>query len=126
MFARVCLLGAAGGFGTISRYALSSVIHRTFGNDFPWGTMVVNVAGCIVAGMFWACSEYHFSISQYTRSLILIGFFGAFTTFSSLMLESAQLARTDTLLLALKNIALQNVLGAIGLAGGIIMVRFLR
>lgn len=119
-------LGIAGSAGTVSRYALAGLVHRFADGAFPWGTLAVNAAGCFVAGIFWAVSEYHISISGEVRTIILIGFFGAFTTFSSFMLETAELARSAEILAALKNVLLHNVAGAICLAAGILIIRSLK
>jgi len=126
MIAKLFWLGIAGSLGTLARYTTSGLVHRIADGAFPWGTLTVNAVGCFVAGLFWAISEYHLSISGELRSIVLIGFFGAFTTFSSLMIETAELARANEMVAALKNVALQNVLGALCLALGIFLVRSLK
>ncbi len=126
MFSKLIALGIAGFAGTIARYALAGAVYRFTGAEFPWGTLLVNAIGCLLTGSFWALAEYHLEISGGMRTIVLIGFFGAFTTFSSLMLETAELARSSEILAAVKNLVLQNVIGALCLAGGILLVRSLK
>ncbi len=126
MFYKLFWIAVAGGFGTVARYSLAGAVHKIAGSSFPWGTFTVNAVGCFVAGLFWAISEYHLSISSELRTIILIGFFGAFTTFSSLMIETAELTRSAEILSALKNIVFQNVIGALCVAVSILLVRSLK
>ena len=119
-------LAFAGGFGTLSRSALAGAVHRFTDGAFPWGTLAVNAVGCFMAGLFWALSEYHIQVSGEVRTIILIGFFGAFTTFSSFMLETAELARSAELFAALRNVLLQNLMGVLFVAAGILLVRSLK
>ncbi|HPQ81920.1 MAG TPA: CrcB family protein [bacterium] len=126
MLTKIMWLGIAGGAGTLSRYALAGLVHRFADGVFPWGTLAVNATGCFVGGLFWAISEYHIQISGELRTIILIGFFGAFTTFSSFMLETAELARAAEPFAAMKNVILHNFVGAACLAAGILAVRSMK
>ncbi|MBN1283278.1 MAG: CrcB family protein [Proteobacteria bacterium] len=126
MFQKLLWLAVAGGAGTLCRYGLSGAVHRFLDSAFPWGTLVVNVAGCFAAGALWTLSEGFATLSGQTRVIIFIGFFGAFTTFSTFMLESAELVRAAEFAAALKNVALQNVIGIVCVAAGMMLVRSLR
>ena len=83
------------------------------GGEFPWGTLASNLAGCFFAGMFWSLAENRLSISGQTRTIVLMGFMGAFTTFSAFMLETGGLLRDAQWSWALGNMAMQNVCGLV-------------
>ena len=125
MLLKALLLGLAGAAGTLARYGLTGLVQRLVRNEFPWGTMAVNLIGCTLAGLVWAAAESRVHISSQTRTLILVGFMGAFTTFSSLMLETGALLRDSQWAWALGNVALNNVLGIGALLAGLAVGRHL-
>ena len=86
-------LGSA--LGGVARYALSGFIARRFGETFPWGTLIVNVSGCAVIGVFAAliAPAGPWPGSLTVRALVLIGLCGGYTTFSSFSLQTLILAR---------------------------------
>lgn len=106
-------LALAGAMGTLARYGLAGAAQRAFGGDFPWGTFTVNLLGCFVAGLFWSLAESRLNISGQMRVIILMGFMGAFTTFSAYVLETGELLRDAQWLWATGNIVLQNGCGII-------------
>jgi len=111
-------IAIGGAIGTLARYALSGVVQKSMGSDFPWGTVAVNIAGCFLFGLVWALAVERFNLGGDARMVVLVGFMGAFTTFSTLMFETVQLARDAEWLLAALNLVLQNTLGALALIGG--------
>lgn len=119
MFQKLFYLGLAGAAGTIARYWLSGIVQKSIAAEFPFGTAAVNVVGCLLFGLFWAFAENRLSISPHMRMVIFIGFFGAFTTFSSFMFESSQLLHESQWLWASGNIIIQNVLGLICVVAGL-------
>jgi len=84
-------LAAAGALGTISRYALAGLAQRAGGGSFPWGTLAVNGFGCLLFGVVWALTSDRFAVGAGIRTVLLVGFLGAFTTFSTAMAEFGQL-----------------------------------
>lgn len=108
---KILLLGAFGALGTLTRYGLTTLMHRFHGDSFPWGTLLVNVLGCFAAGLLWAMIEYKSCLSGETGILILVGFMGAFTTFSAFMLDTGKFVHSTNWLHALGNILLQNGIG---------------
>lgn len=118
----ICL-AAAGAAGTLARYALSGAVQRVLGAGFPWGTLAVNLLGCFLAGLFWSLSEYRLSVSGETRIIVLMGFMGAFTTFSAFMLETGHLVRDAEWIRVAANVALQNGIGATAVFAGIFLGR---
>ncbi len=125
MWLKALLLGLAGAAGTLARYGLTGLVQRLFRTEFPWGTLTVNLVGCCLAGLLWAAAERRVPISGQTRTVILVGFMGAFTTFSSLMLETGNLLRDSQWAWAAGNVALNNVLGIAALLAGLAAGRHL-
>jgi fluoride exporter len=97
--------------GGVARYALSGIIHRLGGATFPYGTLVVNVSGCFLIGFLAALSEEKFSLGPNARLLLMVGFCGAFTTFSAFMLETANLIKGGESLHALTNVVVSVAIG---------------
>jgi len=119
----VFLIGLAGMCGAISRYWLAGLAHKLIGPSFPWGTLAVNILGCFLFGFIFILAEERIMIRQQTRIILLVGFMGSFTTFSSLIFESNQLLRDAQWLLAGLNYLSQTALGVIALWLGIILAR---
>jgi fluoride exporter len=125
MIHKLLLLAVAGSLGTLARYGLAGLVHRFDGASFPWGTLAVNVTGCFLVGLLAALFENRWPVSAQTRIILLVGFMGAFTTFSAYILETGELVRTAEWLRAGANIALQNGLGFAALLAGATIGRIL-
>ncbi len=123
MVAKLLWMGLAGACGTLLRFGLAGLVHRFTGPAFPWGTLIVNVVGCFVAGMLWVLFETRWPVSAQARTLVLIGFMGAFTTFSAYILETGALLRDAEWLRAVANVALENGLGFVALIVGAMLGR---
>src|SRR6476620_11145888 len=108
---KTILIAVAGLIGTLLRYWLSGLVARQYGETFPWGTMAVNLVGCFLAGAVFYVTEERFLISPTIRTIILIGFLGGFTTFSSYGLQTFTLLRDGEFGLATLNMAASNVFG---------------
>jgi fluoride exporter len=111
MVHKLLCLALAGALGTLARYGFSGLVQRSFGASFPWGTLAVNVLGCFLAGAVWALAENRVSISGEARTIVLVGFMGAFTTFSAFILETGEIVREAQWAWAAGNVLLQNGLG---------------
>lgn len=118
---KVLLIMLAGGVGSGLRYGLGGLVHRYFSAAFPWGTMAVNLLGCFCFGVIWALAEGRWTISPDVRAVVLIGFLGGFTTFSSFAFETTQFLRDGQWLYAGLNVAVQNVLGILLLYAGLVV-----
>lgn len=108
---KVLFIGLAGFVGTVGRYGLSGIIARRYGETFPTGTLVVNIVGCFVAGLLFYFFQERNLVSPTTRTVVMIGFLGGFTTFSSFGLQTFTLLRDGEFWFATLNIVGSNVLG---------------
>lgn len=97
--------------GGAARYLLSGVIHRIAGAGFPYGTLIVNLTGCFLVGFLTSIAEEKWVLSEDMKLLLVIGFCGAFTTFSALIVETTHLVKTGEELKALFNVLASVVLG---------------
>lgn len=108
---KVLMLALAGAGGTLARYWLSVAVHSVTGRGLPWGTALANLLGCLLFGLVWVLADERQLISPELRGVLLVGFLGAFTTFSSLIFETSELARGGQWAFAALNLAGQNILG---------------
>ncbi len=123
MLRKLLLIALAGALGTLARYGLAGLTQRLTSAYLPWGTFAVNVLGCFVAGLLWALFENRWVATGETRTIILVGFLGAFTTFSALILETGEMARASEWGYAALNIALHVGLGFVALYLGVSLGR---
>jgi CrcB protein len=119
MFPKLLWLAFAGALGTLARWGLSGLVQRAAGESFPWGTWVVNALGCLAFGFVWSLAEDRMVIRVETRYLVLTGFMGAFTTFSTFAFEAQQLLRDGQHALFAAYVLGQNVAGLLLIVLGI-------
>jgi CrcB protein len=119
------LLALAGAGGTLCRYGLSGIVQAWAGARFPWGTLVVNLLGCFLFALVWGLAEERLVISGQTRFILLTGFMGAFTTFSTFAFETGEFLRDSQWVLAACNVAASNVLGVAGIFLGFAIHRWI-
>ena len=120
---KMAFIALAGALGTLTRYSFAEIVHRLGGASFPWGTVFVNLTGCFLAGLLWALFEHRWPVTGETRTIVLFGFMGAFTTFSALILETGELLRAAEWVHAAGNIVMQNGLGFAALFAGMALGR---
>lgn len=108
---RILLIGVAGLIGTLGRYWLSDIVARRYGETFPLGTLIVNLIGCFLAGLLFYLLQERFPVNQTLRAVLMVGFLGGFTTFSSYGLQTFMLLRDGELALALLNLIASNTVG---------------
>lgn len=95
---------AGGVTGTVARYALAGFVYQVFGTAFPYGTLAVNLTGCFLIGFLACLAEEKFLLGPNARLLLMIGFCGAFTTFSTLILETTALLKDGEVWRAFLNV----------------------
>ncbi len=114
----LCLI-FGGAAGTISRYFLAGWIFHLLGNEFPYGILMVNILGCFLIGFLTIVLEVKMMLGPSVRLLLMVGFCGAFTTFSTLILEMSNLMREGHNLRAFTYALASFVLGFLFFRGGI-------
>ncbi|HEY7344656.1 MAG TPA: fluoride efflux transporter CrcB [Gaiella sp.] len=96
-------IAVAGAFGALARYGIDGVVSRQWPGAFPVGTFVVNISGAFALGLVFVLLTERFTVDPWLRSALTIGFLGAYTTFSTLSLESYRLLEDGAVALALAN-----------------------
>jgi len=125
MIKNVLLVGLGGGIGSIARYLCQKWFNENYPHPFPWGTFLVNLSGCFLIGVFYAAAEKSAALSPQTRLLLITGFCGGFTTFSTFAFENMNLLRTgDILYFSVYTIA-SVALGIAGVFAGIAIMKLL-
>lgn len=126
---RLAAVAAGGALGALARFSLSRWAQARTGGLLPWGTLIVNLTGCFGIGLLFGLFE-SIMVSPTIRAFLLIGFLGAFTTFSTYSIETLNLLRDGEVRFALFNVLLNNGLGlALTVAGwwtARVLVRVLR
>lgn len=120
---KTIFIALAGLAGTLLRYWVSGFVSRQYGETFPWGTMAVNLIGCLVAGAVFFLTEERFLVSPTVRTVILIGLLGGFTTFSAYGLQTFTLLRDGEFALAILNVVTSNILGLFLVWVGYVLAR---
>jgi CrcB protein len=116
-------IGLAGAFGTLARFGTNQLSAQLFGQQL-WGTVIVNLLGCLIFG-FLAALFLAEKLSIQYQVIILTGFLGGFTTFSSYAFEIADFLEKGRYLAAIGHFSLQNIGGVLSVFAGMVFGRFL-
>ena len=99
-----------GGFGSLARYGVSLMSKSWFKTDFPLGTLLTNILACIVMGFILIFFRDKIENNDIIQPLLIIGFCGGFSTFSTFSLETVELMRSGNMYYAIANILISVVL----------------
>ena len=125
MIKNFLLIGFGGGVGSIARYLCQKWVNENYPHPFPWGTLAVNLSGCFLIGIIYAASEKTSVLSPQARLLLITGFCGGFTTFSTFAFENMNLLRSgDNLYFIIYTLA-SVVLGIAAVFGGMAFMKLL-
>lgn len=124
MLQNIVLLSLAGAAGTLSRYGMGELVSHLAGRRFPWSTLVINALGSLLFGLVWTLVVKRELLSPQAGLVILTGFMGAFTTFSTFAFESFHLIDEGQWSLALANLAVENGLGLMAVWLGCAIARW--
>ena len=123
---KACLLVAAGGaFGAIGRYLVTTGAAAWLGGGFPWGTLIVNVAGSFVLGIVIAALSVAWSPPAEMRLFLVTGFLGAFTTFSAFSLDVVAMFERGHHLPGTLYVVASVALSVLGLLAGLRLMRLM-
>ena len=121
----IILVALGGAAGAVARYVVDGIISDRSGGAFPWGTLVINLSGSALLGLLFALAVERGVLPASVRGPLMIGFVGAYTTFSTLMLESWRLWEDGAVGLAAANALGSLVLGLAALFVGLTIGRAL-
>ena len=114
------LVAAGGAVGSMARYQIGAwVLARTETWSFPLGTFIVNVLGCLIAGVLIGVAEYREFLTLELRLLLFTGFLGGFTTFSAFGVETVALIERAQFGMAIGYVAASVVCGIVALFGAL-------
>ncbi len=120
---RFLLIAAGAVLGANARYLVSLWAADRFGAAFPYGTLIVNVTGCLVLGFLISLSTGRIGLAPDVRLLLAVGFLGSYTTFSSFAVESLTLAQDGSLGRSLINLFANNLIGLTAAWVGMVLAR---
>ncbi|RCK21159.1 fluoride efflux transporter CrcB [Thalassospira lucentensis] len=119
----IASIALGGAIGAVARHSVSVMMGSIMGGGFPWGTLTVNIVGSFLMGALLEVSALKLSLSPEIRALLVTGFLGAFTTFSTFSLDVATLYERGNLGLTALYIIVSVVVGISALFGAIALVR---
>jgi fluoride exporter len=121
---RFPLVGAGGFVGSVLRYGLGTWVQSAVAPSlYPFGTTLVNLAGCLAIGLLAGLAETRELLSVEARLLLLVGVLGGFTTFSTFGLETVHLLRAGHGGLAVANVGIQVFFGVGAVWAGLALAR---
>lgn len=104
---------AGAAIGAPLRYFLGAQVQKLGSGAFPWGTLVVNVSGCLLIGFLLGLAEERGGLGREARLFAVTGFLGSYTTFSAFGWETYDLAKGDDLVRAGANVVVSVVAGLV-------------
>lgn len=119
------LIALGGASGAVARYIVDGLVAERAPGALPWGTLAVNLSGSIVLGVLFALATERSLLPAGIRGPLMIGFLGAYTTFSTLVLESWRLWEDGARALALANAFGSVLLGLVAVFVGLTVGRAL-
>ncbi len=116
-------IAVGGACGALLRFWASTGVHGILGRGFPFGTLIVNVAGSFLMGFLFVALVERFNMSPEWRAALLVGVLGAFTTFSTFSIETLNLIEEGARLKAVLNVFLSVSLCLGGAWVGVVLAR---
>jgi CrcB protein len=119
------VIGAGGFAGAIARYAVAVWIGQRWGRSFPLGTFTINVSGSFLIGLLMYLLTEKLMVNPQWRLFLVVGFLGAYTTFSTFEYETGELIKDGEWIFAVLNVAGSVIAGFIALKTGEIIAKIL-
>lgn len=121
---QILAIAGGGALGALGRFWMSNAVYRLLGRDFPWGTLAVNTLGSFLMGLLFVLFVERFGIGTQVRAAVLVGFLGAFTTFSTFSFETLNLIEEGALGVAFLNMWLSLMVCLAACWGGVLVGRW--
>ncbi len=122
-FSMFFYVAAGGAIGALGRYGVTSLASTVLGHGFPYGTLIVNVAGSFILGVIIEVSALAWSPSPEIRAMLVIGILGAFTTFSTFSLDMVTLMTRGETAYAMIYVAVSVIFSIAALWAGMTITR---
>jgi len=116
-------VAVGGAFGAVARFAIDGWVSERTGGLFPWGTLVINLSGAFLLGLLATLAIDRAVLSPDIRPIAMIGFLGAYTTFSTWMLDCWRLMQEGAWALAVANLVGSVLLGLVAVGLGVALGR---
>jgi CrcB protein len=121
--ANIFIIGIGGFLGAISRYGVALWIGQRWGRTFPLGTFLINISGSFLIGLLMSLFTERFMVNPQWRLLLIVGFLGAYTTFSTFEYETGALVKDGEWMIAMLNVVLSVIVGFIALKLGEVVAK---
>ncbi|MCK9418968.1 MAG: fluoride efflux transporter CrcB [Nitrospirae bacterium] len=121
--ANIFFIGIGGFLGAISRYGVALWIGQRWGRNFPLGTFLINISGSFLIGLLMSLFTERFMVNPQWRLLLIVGFLGAYTTFSTFEYETGTLMKDGEWLIAMLNVMLSVIVGFMALKLGEVIAK---
>ena len=121
----VLMVGLGGMLGAVLRYLVATWVQGAVGSGgFPYGTLAVNAAGCLVIGLVAGYAEARQPLSAHAQAFLVVGVLGGFTTFSAFGIDTIRLVRDGAYLAGAANVFFQVAIGLVAVAAGLILAQW--
>ncbi len=119
----ILVVAVGGALGSVARYLVGIGSGHLLGSDFPWGTLIINVAGSFLIGLFTGLFALKWDLSQASRVFLIVGICGGFTTFSTFSLDAYYLIERGEVIAAVAYMIVSVVLSVSALISAMHLVR---
>jgi|MudIll2142460700_1097286.scaffolds.fasta_scaffold208744_2 CrcB protein len=123
MLSNYLIIGLGGFLGAVARYTVALWVGQKWGRTFPLGTFVVNISGSFLISLLMSLFTERFMVSPQVRLFLVVGFIGAYTTFSTFEYETGNLLKDGEWSIALANVILSVIAGFVALKLGELIAR---
>ena len=119
----ILAVAAGGALGSVARYVVGVGATKAFGLGFPWGTLIINIAGSFLIGAFVELFALKWDLPQEARVFLTVGICGGFTTFSTFSLDAYVMMERGEIAFAAAYVVASVVLSIAALVGALHLIR---